>query len=332
MSLNKLVNSKPYKLVLAVGLGLLAVALFVQPALAISNPASIAMNNQFVFRNVLETGDWLVYCRYDVNYTTIPSEPANTTYEFVMYNTTGTTILGSRPLNYYQHNIISIYFTKAQASSKGLVWGDPYIVIVRGSPPVFITLTEDVNQDTRVLGAGDYKEQSDLAPHMLAEAEILQADWGIILLENGYLNATGATYFTYAIPAFGSMAPEAMYSTTYYMTVNYTYMNMSETAYEVSLHTQQGARLRLAIQNLASEFGVSEDWMSIWMVAIGYLTFAGVAYSVTKDPGVSMLTGFPVIVGAAWLGVGTSWLTIVIATTIIAAVLFAIHFILARFA
>ena len=59
---------------------------------------------------------------------------------------------------------------------------------------------------------------------------------------------------------------------------------------------------------------------------------AGIVYSVTKDPGVSMMVSIVIPVGAAWLGVGLSWLTIVIAVAIITAVLFSIHFILGKFA
>jgi len=321
---------KLLKIVASLAVGLLAfLSITPMVALAVDNPTSTSINNFYVFRDLLEDDDWLLYVRYDVNYAVPPSELAEDTFEVVMYDTAGADILGSRPLNYYQHNIISIYFTAAQAVEKGLVWNDPYIIKVRGYLSLFPVQTEGVNLATQTLSSGNYKEGTELTSRLLAEAAILQTDWGITLIANDLLNATGVSYFTKAIPNLGSMAPDIAYSSPFYMTVNYSDWNKT---YEDTLHTHQGPRLQAAIQDLANMLSVSEDWMAIWLTSIAYLTFAGVVYGITKDPGISMLTGFPIFVGAAYLGVGLSALTIVIAVTIIAAVLFGIHFILARFA
>lgn len=316
-------------LVVLAGVFALAPIILVAETQAIDNPNSTSINNIYVFRNVGETGDWLIYCRYNVDYTTIPPEPANETFEIAMYDTLGTTLIATRNLRYYQHNITSLYFTAAEAASEGLVWEDAYIIKVRGSPAVFAPLVENVNQKTSVLGASSYYEQTEFTARMLTEAEILQADWGITLLTGGYLNSTGATYFTYAIPNFSQFAPDAMYSTAYYPSVsNITY----PTDYEESLHTHTGPRLEAAIIDLADWLGVTEDWMAIWLVCIAYLVMAGTVYAVTKDPGVAMLVSTPIVVVAAWLGVGISWLTILIAVAIITGILFGIHFILGKFA
>ena len=319
---------KMFKVALSLGIGLLAFfSITPMVALAIDNPTSTSINNGFVFRDLLEEGDLLVYVRYDVNYAVAPEELAEDTFEVVMYDEAGVVILGNRSLNYYQHNIISIYFTAAEVVSKGIVWNGAYIIKVRGYLSVFPIQTEGINVATQTLSSGNYKEGDELTSRLLAEANILQTDWEITLITGDFLNETGMFYFTKAIPNLGTIAPNISYSTTVFMTVNYTDWN---TTYEEGLHEHQGPRLQAAIQDLANMLSVSEDWMAIWLTSIAYLTFAGVVYSITKDPGIAMLTGFPIIVGAAYLGVGLSMLTIVIAITIIAAVLFGIHFILAR--
>ena len=319
-------RSKFSKLIILAFVGLITVTpiVFATSAYAVTNPNSVSVNNIYVFRNLGETGDWLIYCRY----TTIPPEPANETFEIAMYDTLGTTLIATRALRYYQENITSLYFTAAQASASGLVWDSAYVIKVRGSPALF-TLVEGVNQKTSTLSSSSYYEQTEFSSRMLAEAEILEVNWGITLLTGGYLNSTGMTYFTYAIPNFAEFAPDAAYSSTYYPTVpNMTY----NTSYEESLHTHTGPRLEAAIADMAAWLHVSEDWMAIWLVCIAYLVMAGIVYSVTKDPGVSMLVSITIPVGAAYLGVGLSWLTIIIAVGIVTAVLFAIHFILGRFA
>ena len=299
------------------------------PALAIANPNDTVIAECYVFRNLLETGDWLVYARYNVNYTTVPDEPASDYFEMVVLNTTGTAILGDRKLNYYQENITSCYWSTSQATAAGLAWGSAYIVKVRGSPSVFPSLIEGVNQATWILAASDYCEQTKFATLMLAEAEVLQNDWGITLLSAGYLNITGLTYFTYAIPNFSSMAPEASAASMTYPSGNLSWINQTE-PYLATLQANTGTKLSGALDAIASALHVSRDWAAIWMVAIACLTFSGVVYSVTKDPGISMMMGIPVVIGAAFLGVAPSMLSIVTAMTIVAAVLFGIHFILAR--
>lgn len=319
------------RLGIAFAVGLLAF-LSVLPAIAraIDNPDSTSINNFYMFRDLLEDDDWLLYVRYDVNYAIPPSESAEDTFEVVMYDPTEATLLGTRSLNYYQHNIISLYFTAEQVVALGLTWGDACIIKVRGSPSVFPVPIEGVNVSTRTLSAGSYKEGSELRSRLITEAGILQTDWGVTLLTGDYLNTTGMTYFTRAIPNLSTIAPTIAASSTTSVDANLTAWNT--TGYEEELQAHQGPRLRAAIQDLANALSVSEDWMAIWLTSMAYLTFSGVVYAITKDPGISMLTGFPVIVGAAWLGVGLSMLTIVIAITIIAAILFGIHFILARFA
>ena len=297
---------------------------------AIGNPDSTSIAVAYVFRDLNETGDYLFYCRYDVNYASIPSEDASDTFEIALYDAAGVVLIASRPLNYYQHNIISLYFSASEAATEGLVWETAYELVIRGNPAVFPVLTENINQKTLVLGAANYKEQTEFSARMLTEAGILQTDWGITLLAGDFLNSTGVTYFTYAIPGFSAMAPDIMYSTVYVPTV--PDMDYSDTTYPDSLHVNQGPKLKAAVVDLAGWLGVSEDWMAIFLVSLAYLTTAGIGYSVTKDPGVAMMIGIPVIIAAAFLGVGTSMLTIVIATAIIGAVLFGIHFILGKFA
>ena len=311
-----------------IGLALASPFLLTQQARAIDNPDSTSINELLVFRDLVEEGDWLIYCRYNVDYTTIPDEPAEQTFQIAMYDVAGANLIATRSLKYYQHNITSLYFSAADVATKGLVWGDAYIIIVQGKPDIF-ALVENVNQKTRPLQPTDYKEAEDFTSYMLSEAGILETAWGITLLSGEYLNTTGATYFSYAIPGFTTIASDILYSSAYYpSTSNITH----NTSYAESMHDHTGARLGAAVTDLANWLHVSEDWMAIWMVSIMYLVTAGVVYSVTKDPGVSMMVSLPVIGAAAWLGVGLSWFTILIAVGLITAVLFGIHFILGRFA
>ena len=113
-----------------------------------ANPDSISLETVRVFQNIFESGDMLFMTSYDVHYATEPSEPAKDTFCLAVYDTDGTTLIKSRPLNDYQYNVHSVYFTATQALS--LTWESEYKVRVMGSSNYF-PMTENVTMDTTAL-------------------------------------------------------------------------------------------------------------------------------------------------------------------------------------
>lgn len=231
-------------LIMVLGLLLLTVS----PTFAISNPDSISTEDIYVFRNVLSSGDQLYFVRYNINYTATPSESASDAFQMALYEE-GNGSPHIRGLNYYGHNIISIYLSSSQALS----WGGAHVVRVTGSPSLFGTLTEGVNMISTPLSGGDYKEASQLGAIMLAQAEALEVDLGTLLTDDGYLDATGTFYFKRAVNSLDVMAPEIFSERTTYASIDrtdYTY------GYEEGLHEHQGPRLEAAIDDIGDLFGM----------------------------------------------------------------------------
>lgn len=73
-------------------------------------------------------------------------------------------------------------------------------------------------------------------------------------------------------------------------------------------------------------------WAAFWLASIVFLLFAGIMFGATKNPGLSIIMAFPLVAVAAWLGIGTTMLNVVLIVVLVAAVIFAIYFILHRFA
>lgn len=198
----------------------LVVLLLVVPALAISNPTSTAIYRVAVFENIFEDGDWIFFVRYDVAYPEDPDPPASDTFLVALYDTDGSTLLYQRPLNYYDHNIISLYLTPVRASA--LSWGGAYVVKVTGNPSVFGDLEEGVNVATKTL-SGDYNyvsgdmedSRDDFGGFCLATAGELEddPDWPDLLTSTGLLNTRGADTFNKAIPGLQTACPN-IYSTS----------------------------------------------------------------------------------------------------------------------
>jgi len=190
--------------------------LLVGSASAISNPDSIAIEKLKVFTNIWEKGDWLVFVEYDIDYLVTPPEDPEDTYLVALYNELGN-LVASNPLNYYGHNIISIYLNSSNVTTKGLDWDliDNYSIRVTGNPVYFFPLVEDTNFDTRFFDSStdafdnnsDYNRQL-LGALCVTVAEILEKDWGIDLLtDNDRLNSAGSITFKDAIPGLDQVCP-----------------------------------------------------------------------------------------------------------------------------
>jgi len=206
---------KIVRLVGMVVLVLLVVLMPTYPVLAVDNPTDTSILAGKVFENIFSDGDWLFFVRYDINYSTDPDESADETFLVALYDTDGTTLLYQRALNYYGHNIISIYLTPTQAST--LVWGTEYVVKVMGNPSIFGTLTEGINMATRSLSASeDYidgdmdSSREDLGIYCINTGKVLGSSWTpeVDLVTTGdKLNAAGALVFNTAIPGLYTAVP-----------------------------------------------------------------------------------------------------------------------------
>jgi hypothetical protein len=134
------------------------------PVYAIANPDDIAFGSgttsQYaVFKNVDETGDWLILAEGLVEYTVTPTDyTASEAYLFEILGTDGVTTLFSKALNAWGNRPISIYLTAAQVTAAGLVSGSAYVLRISGNPLVFPSLTG--NSVIATLTAADYIDQS----------------------------------------------------------------------------------------------------------------------------------------------------------------------------
>ncbi len=181
------------------------------PVYAIADPNYTTIEFAHVYENVFVDGDQVFYIRYDIDYPTDPDEPASDTFLMVLYDTNGSSLLFQRSLNYYGHNLISIYLTPAQA----LTWSSSYVLRISGNPSIFPVLTEGINLATRTLSAADYTagsadvSRTTLGAQIILDAQVIKADtsddWIGDTTER--LTSLGALYVNAAIPGLSSVIP-----------------------------------------------------------------------------------------------------------------------------
>ena len=83
--------------------------------------------------------------------------------------------------------------------------------------------------------------------------------------------------------------------------------------------------------DLSDMFGTTYGWGSFWLFGVMYLVFAGAVYAPTRNPAWAIIVAFPLVGGAAWIGMGTEMLTFFLVVLFMVGLVFAIFFILSRF-
>jgi len=210
-------------------LALLAVLLIAAPAYADtpdpdSTPTIEGIN---IYRNLLETGDWLTVIYANVPYATPPDTPVTQTFIWRFIDTDNVTELGST-VGYasnddgYGYNVYSMYWTADNVTALGMVYGgaSSYTIRLSGNPAVFDTppvynYAVNIGNYSTLTTTADV--QAELAARILTLAGDLDNKWGLaavysLLTQNEtatVLSVYGEAFFRGAIHGLQAMAPAA---------------------------------------------------------------------------------------------------------------------------
>lgn len=203
-----------------------SMALFLTPVsvFATDLPDATPTAEFYVYRNILETGDWLLLIYQNIPYATIPDTPVWQNYIWRLLATDNVTELGTA-LSYafndngYGYNLTSMYWNAANVTASGMVWGTNYPVRLSGTPGMFTTPPEynfTINSaDYSLMTAADDVE-AELSARILTIAADLDIRWALgatySLLnqtETGtVLSIYGEAFFRAAIYGLQGMCPD----------------------------------------------------------------------------------------------------------------------------
>lgn len=195
-----------------------------------SNPS---VSNQHINRNLLTTGDILIYGDYNIPYATPPDVFASQSYIFKLIATDNTTELGAiTPYvffdNGYNEGVFGFYFSSMTTAN--ITWGQPYIIRISQNPVQFASPTElDYVIPTNVYTSANTTadNQVELAINIITAASRLEQTYTDYTLLDTAAGGTvlsspsGETYFRGAIYGVQAMAPSLFmvqvleYDTTY---------------------------------------------------------------------------------------------------------------------
>lgn len=266
-------NRNPVRLLSLVAvfilLGALVSPLFLMPSpVYATNPPTSdpTINDISINRNLVITGDVCIYGRYDIPYTSIPSERADSTYVIRLVDTDNVTYKGAvTPYVYfdngYNDGVFGFYF------ASGIVWGTQYILRISQNPAYF-TSPESFDY---VIGTGDYStktsqddNQVEMASNIITLANYLESIYTTYTLQEGGPSGgtilaapQGETYFGGAIHGLQTMAP-ALYLTSV-IPLDYSSTNWTLTQAQVYSARYSTTEMSASENATASQFGVTKD-------------------------------------------------------------------------
>ncbi|MFC1904658.1 hypothetical protein ACFLXT_02725 [Chloroflexota bacterium] len=218
------------KLLRQIGISLamvvLVVVLLATPVCAIALPDDTPAVVQFdAYRNVLETGDFLILIYENTPYASTPSSDYSENFIWRMYDTAGTTEYAQAlGFNYnasgYGYNVVSFYFDSGNVTALmgAGYWDQPYVIKLSGTPFGFA----DPPIYTYAMSSSDYSDitvtaevKTAIGLRLVIIANDLYNKWGLVtttsLLYSGetgtVLSTFGEAFFRGAIYGVQAMAP-----------------------------------------------------------------------------------------------------------------------------
>lgn len=230
-----------------------------------ASPNLTAINESYVWRNVLETGDYLLVARYAVNYTTIPATDISDTFLFRLMDATNTIELGVVEAYPYQNDgygqgVVSWYFPASTAP----IWLGSYWIQISGkfqaftSPPTYNYNIPASSYSTLTVQSAI---QDQIAETIIELAKTVGKSWNPVVAlteeaESGtILSVYGEAYFRPIIPGIQTMCPQLFFMQIYDVTVSNTTWstNQSDTSGAMVQNSTAGS----GISGVASLFNMS---------------------------------------------------------------------------
>lgn len=164
-------------------------------------------------RNVVVSGDAVIAFIYHISDESY-SQDVNQLFQFRLFGTDGTTLLGSVSPFAYSDAGFGMGFSAFYFSANGPTWNSGIIINISGSPQYW----EDPPSLNYQMSAAEYTSSTDqddnqaaLATYLVGAASTIELQWGVQLVEQSgdftILTTIGATYATGTIPGIRNMAP-----------------------------------------------------------------------------------------------------------------------------
>lgn len=310
-------------LVIAAGVSIIGLLVIAVPVFAADLPDSTPTVEGFwVYRNLLESGDWFILIYFNIPYATAPDEPVWQTFTWRMLAMDEVTELGAElPPAFnndgYGYNVASMYFSAADVAALGLAWNTAYPMRLSCNPALFA----DPQEYNFNLSAADYStgtltsdEQAELAASILTVASELDIRWGLgttysLLSETGtgtVLSIYGESFFRSAVYGLQGLCPGVFAYTL--ENIDLTARTFTGTYISILDMQYTGTWAQVSKDAGKAIFGTTYDMTALLVSLIFIAIIAACVMYVSGDPwhGISdARTGLIVMTRLGFFGLGS---------------------------
>lgn len=215
------------RIIIALCLAIFPIALFPSIAQATVVPPTsdptITTDLIHINRNVVTSGDFVIYAPYTLPYTTIPTIPADQAFIFRLLDSTKTIELGAvTPFAYSEFSngyIAGDVFFYLTASSS-FVWPGTYYIRISENPAQFASPHTPWDYEIPVTAFSSFisqiDNQTEMASNVIYLAKLLQGTFGHTMTQSSASGTVltaeyGEPYYRGSCPGLQSMSPSLFY-------------------------------------------------------------------------------------------------------------------------
>lgn len=251
-----------------------------------------SVSGLYVNRNLIVSGDWLIYGTYDIPYTSPPTVLADQAFTFQLLDSTRTTIYGSvTPYSYFSNGYgtgnFFMYFATGPET-----WSGGYIRIAEnpahfGSPVNFDTAISVSNTAVTEQAAN----RAQLASNVLAMAGILQGLYSTSMVSSSLLKTVlvspaGETYYRGACYGIQAMAPTIFLTET--LSLDLTSTNWTTAQADIYSSRFSSTFVGAADNATATQFGLQPSMIPAFVfmfpICVGLVIVSSLCYK-RQEPG-----------------------------------------------
>lgn len=252
------------------------------PVFAIANPDSQTINYVSVYQDLLEDNDRLFLIDQNTNYGALPTETATQGLIVRLLTAGGVEVRAVAPYTFqesgWNRNIISIYFSAADAASIPVTWAAAYNIQLAGNPAlawpgVPPTLNGAIDEWYAV--DGQSANRAALTSRILYYAEQLELEWSLDLITEtsvgNRLSTLGESYFVNVVAGLRTIAPDAFSAgTADPIREDFDPDDATSVALVAGV-----IGTPLDFTSLGAAFGVSREWASagLWAIVVAVFVY-----------------------------------------------------------
>lgn len=275
-----------------------------------SQPSPYTIVTAKAFQNIYQTGDILIIFEYNLGYTAIPAYSCSELFYCQLLNGSDALTPVRKPLNYFNYNMSSLYFSKADVTALGLVWGTTTYKVRIAETDLFSVPT---TVDFGLSGSSQWMTQSDaslargyvkayLLSVVVNDLQARNTTTYIVNVANAsVLNTAGRALVLTAIPYLDTPIPELFQMSTSQIVVTQpTATGALQT--NQTLEKQLGSQVSTAFTNFGSLLHVSGQQVALGWFLLCILIIVSIVFLATGNLIGASIVSLPMVLIGAWVG------------------------------